>query len=120
FYPLTPCRVVDTRNPTGTFGGPSLIGGVSRDFSIPASNCNVPATAQAYSANMTLVPPGPVAYLTTWPTGQSQPAVSTLNDLTGNIVANAAIVPAGTSGSISVFAYDATDLLIDINGYFAP
>jgi len=29
-------------------------------------------------------------------------------------------VPAGTGGAISVFASNATDLLIDINGYFAP
>jgi hypothetical protein len=48
------------------------------------------------------------------------PAVSTLNDLSGAIVANAAIVPAGSAGAISVFVYDATDLVIDINGYFAP
>jgi hypothetical protein len=34
-------------------------------------------------------------------------------------VANAAIVKAGTSGEISAFANDATNLLIDINGYFA-
>jgi hypothetical protein len=44
--------------------------------------------------------------------------VSTLNDLQGAIVANAAIVPAGTSGSIDAFANNATDLIIDINGYY--
>jgi hypothetical protein len=54
-----------------------------------------------------------------WPTGQSQPLVSTLNDLPGTIVANAAIVPAGTSGSINVYASNNTDLIIDINGYYA-
>ncbi len=54
-----------------------------------------------------------------WPTGQSQPVVSTLNDQTGTIVANAAIVPAGTNGAVTVFSTDDTQLLIDINGYFA-
>jgi hypothetical protein len=44
--------------------------------------------------------------------------VSTLNDLTGTIVANAAIVPAGTSGSIDVYASNNTDVIIDINGYY--
>ncbi|MBV9769909.1 MAG: SBBP repeat-containing protein [Bryobacterales bacterium] len=123
FYPVTPCRVVDTRaisGFTGSFGPPSLAAQVERDFPIAAANCDVPSTAQAYSLNMTVVPPGPMPYLSAWSTGQSQPLVSTLNDLTGNIVANAAIVPAGANGSISVFAYAATDLLIDINGYFAP
>jgi hypothetical protein len=46
--------------------------------------------------------------------------VSTLNDISGTVIANAAIVPAGTGGAISVFVYDATDLIIDIDGYFAP
>jgi hypothetical protein len=34
--------------------------------------------------------------------------------------ANAAIVPAGSNGSIDVFASNDTDLVIDINGYFGP
>ena len=55
-----------------------------------------------------------------WPTGQPQPLVSTLNDIPGTIIANAAIVPAGTGGEISVYPTNDTDLIIDINGYFAP
>ena len=63
----------------------------------------------------------PLAYLTIWPAGQSQPLVSTLNSLDGSIVANAAIVPAGAlGGAVSVFVTDDTDVIIDINGYFAP
>jgi len=54
-----------------------------------------------------------------WPTGQSQPPTSTLNTAT-NITANAAIVGAGTNGSISVYAACSTNLIIDINGYWAP
>jgi hypothetical protein len=34
-------------------------------------------------------------------------------------VANAAIVPAGMNGAVSVFVTDASDVLFDINGYFA-
>ena len=30
FVPVTPCRVVDTRNPAGTFGGPTMAAGASR------------------------------------------------------------------------------------------
>ena len=36
------------------------------------------------------------------------------------MVANAAIVPAGANGAINAYVTDATDLVIDINGYFAP
>jgi hypothetical protein len=61
-----------------------------------------------------------LGYLEVWPTDQKpQHPVSTLNNLTGTIVANAAIVPAGTGGEITVFATNDTDLVIDVNGYFA-
>jgi len=46
--------------------------------------------------------------------------VASLNDPAGTVVANAVIVPAGTGGAVDVFSTDATDLVIDINGYFAP
>ena len=118
FYPVTPCRVADTRNATGAFGGPSLGAGSTRTFLIPSSSCGLPSTALAYSFNMTVVPPGSLLYLSTWPAGQMQPVVSTLNDLQGQVIANAAIVPAGTSGGISIFVSDATNLVIDVNGYF--
>jgi hypothetical protein len=120
FIPLTPCRVADTRNAAGPFGGPTMAGGVSRDFNIPSGACSVPSTALAYSLNVAVVPAGPLGYLTLWPTGQTQPLASTLNSLDGRIKSNAAIVPAGTGGSISVFPSNATDVVLDINGYFVP
>ena len=120
FFPLTPCRVADTRGSAGALGGPSLGAGGSRAFPVLASGCNVPSNAQAYSLNMTALPHGSLGWITAWPTGQAQAGVSTLNAYTGTVTANAAIVPAGTGGAISVFTSDSTDLLIDINGYFAP
>jgi YVTN family beta-propeller protein len=125
FYPLTPCRVADTREDTypSGLGPPQLFASTPRSLPVLESSCIPPGVnPQAYSFNFTVVPiqQHPVGYLSVWPTGQSQPVVSTLNDQTGTIVANAAIVPAGTSGDISVFATDGTQLLIDIDGYFAP
>jgi hypothetical protein len=120
FYPLTPCRIADTRLGTGIFAGPSLGAGVARDFPILSSPCNVPESAQAYALNMTVVPSGPLGFLSAWPTGSPQPGSSTLNAPTGAVTANAAIVPAGSGGAIRVIATNATDLVIDINGYFAP
>ncbi len=120
FYPVTPCRVADTRTPTGTFGAPAIAGGVPRTFPVSSSSCGIPANAQAYAFNMTVVPVGLLGYLSTWPAGSPQPVVSTLNALTGAITSNASIVPAGVNGAISVYASDTTNLIIDINGYFAP
>ena len=119
FVPVTPCRVADTRTGPGPFGGPWLVGGTTRTFAIPQSACGIPATAAAYSINVTVVPHGPLQYLTVWPAGQTQPGVSTLNSMQGDVVANAALVAAGQSGGVSVYATDATDVILDIDGYFA-
>jgi hypothetical protein len=54
-----------------------------------------------------------------WPSGQSQPLVSTLNAQTGTVTANAAILPAGTGGAVSVYVSNASDVVLDVNGYFA-
>jgi len=120
FYPVTPCRLVDTRLAAGPLAGPSLSAGGTRSFPLLSSSCNVPSTAQAYSLNFTAVPDGPLGYLSVWPTGETQPLVSTLNAPTGTITANAAIVPAGTGGAISLYVTNDTNMVIDIDGYFAP
>ncbi|MBV9039053.1 MAG: hypothetical protein JO182_31505, partial [Acidobacteriaceae bacterium] len=103
FMPVTPCRVADTRKTVGPFGGPLLSGQTTRDFAIPESDCSIPANAQAYSLNFTVVPVNKLSYITVFPTGQQQPLASTLNSYDGRIKANAAIVPAGTNGAVSVF-----------------
>ena len=118
FVPVSPCRITDTRTANGTFGGPSIPGGTSRDFPIPQSACNIPSNAAAYSLNVTAAPHGPLGFLTVWPTGQPQPLASTLNSFDGRTKANAAILPAGTNGAISIYSSDTTDVVLDINGYF--
>jgi hypothetical protein len=123
FYPLPPCRVADTRfstYPQG-LGAPFLTGLHQRDFPIlNATNCNIPSSAAAYSLNFSVVPHGALGYLTVWPTGEPRPTVSTLTDIPGTVIANAAIVPAGTGGDVAVYPSNDTDVIIDINGYFAP
>ncbi len=116
---VPPCRIVDTRVGTAPFGQPTMNAGETRTIPVPSSTCGIPATAQAYSLNFTVVPSGPLSYLSAWPTGQPQPLVSTLNSFEGAIVANAAVVPAGTNGSIDIFVTNTTDVIVDINGYFA-
>ena len=103
FVAVTPCRIADTRNATGPFGGPAITGQTSRDFVIPNSACGIPTTAAAYSINVTVVPHGFLGYLTVYPTGQSLPLASTLNSYDGRVKANAAIVSAGTGGAICRF-----------------
>jgi hypothetical protein len=73
-----------------------------------------------YSLNIGVVTPGPLGFLTVWPAGQSMPTVGTLSASAPGIVSDAALVPAGIDGAINVFVADTTDIIIDIDGYFAP
>ena len=67
------------------------------------SPCGVPAAAQAYVFNASVVPYGALGYLTLWPDGASQPVVSTLNALDASISSNMAIVPS-TNGKVDAYA----------------
>ncbi len=120
FVSLTPCRIIDTRDPAFPAGlGPPYIPAKSvRPFPVLSSICGIPSGALAYSLNVTVVPRGPMPYLSIWPWGQQQPVVSTLNAYSGSVVANAAIVPAGVNGIVAVYADGDTDLIVDVNGYF--
>jgi hypothetical protein len=120
FIPATPCRVADTRNASGPFGGPYIAAGTSREFDIPTATCGIPSTAQAYALNITVVPKASLGYLTVWPTGEQKPTVSTMNSLDGRVKANAAVLAAGSNGGVSVFASNDTDVILDVNGYFVP
>jgi len=116
FYPVTPCRMVDTRNGTGPLAGPFLAAGTSRDFPLKSSNCGLPANAQVYSLNVTAVPKSTLGYLTMWASGEPQPLVSTLNATTGAVTANAALVPAAANGDISIYVSNASDVVLDLDG----
>ena len=121
FEPVTPCRIVDTRGPTGTFGAPSLSPGVSRNFPLPTGPCaGIPIGVGSYSLNVTVTNTLGPGFIKIYPQGGAAPVVSTLNYIAGQTVANAAIVPAGTGGEITVVAgVSGTDLIIDINGYYS-
>jgi hypothetical protein len=122
FVAVTPCRVADTRNANGTYGGPIFSSGQTRAFPVPSSSCTgIPSGISAVSVNFsvtqTLQAGG--GFLTAWPTGSSQPTVASLTWFGANqTLSAAAIVPTGPGGSISVFVGSQTHVIIDINGYF--
>ncbi|HEY7338021.1 MAG TPA: hypothetical protein VH639_24240, partial [Bryobacteraceae bacterium] len=113
-YNLPPCRVLDTRKPTGTvpFSG-------ELDVNVLGAVCGGTPQAQGYVFNSTVVPPAALGFLTLWPQGTTQPTVATLNALDGAITNNMAIVPT-TNTDVSAFGSNATHLILDIFGYFAP
>src|SRR5262252_8820339 len=56
FFSITPCRLADTRNPNGVYGGPPLVPNVVRSYPV-TGNCGIPATAKAVVFNFTVVQP---------------------------------------------------------------
>jgi hypothetical protein len=125
FIGITPCRLVDTRQagfPAG-YGMPALTAGVPRNFDLNndplCTSIPTDTFIQAYSLNVTVTNTQGPGFIKIYPQGGTVPFdVSTQNFLAGQTIANAAIVPAGTNGGITVVAAAGTDLIIDINGYF--
>jgi len=97
FYPLTPCRLWDTRSTHP----PKMSANASRDFrvrEVPGQPflCGVPATAQAVAINVTIVQPTDLGNLRVYPAGAPLPLASLLNWAAGdNPVANGTIVGLG-------------------------
>jgi len=121
FVGLTPCRLLDTRGNgfTGAYGPPSLGAGVKRDFPL-AGQCGIPSGAGAVSLNVTVTNTLGPGFIKIYPQGGSAPVVSTLNYVAGQTIANAAVVPLGSPGGVSIVAgVSGTDLVVDTNGYYA-
>jgi hypothetical protein len=67
---------------------------------------------------VTAVGPGAAGYVTVYPCGGERPNASTLNFSAGEIVANGVITPLADDGTVCLYAQRATDLVVDVNGYF--
>lgn len=121
FFTVTPCRLLDTRDPTGDYGGPALVAGQERTFVATGSKCGIPATANAVSVNLTVTRAAAQGYLSVHPAGSPLPLVSTVNYVPGLTRANNAIVPLSSSGEFTIYCGQASGTahaIVDVNGYF--
>jgi hypothetical protein len=113
FVPVVPARLLDTRTAAAKVGAGATVavpvlgrGGLSL-AGVTAVTLNVTATdAEA---------PG---YLTAFPCGTNPPLASTVNYDAGAVVPNAVTVAVGTAGSVCVFAFAPTHVVIDVTGFF--
>ena len=121
FYTVSPCRLVDTRNPTGPRGGPALLPSSRRNFTLTGA-CLVPATAKAVSVNLTVAGSTAAGFLTLFPGNGIAPPTSSINFMTGQTRANNAVVLLATdgTGSLAVLngAAGTVHFILDVNGYF--
>ncbi len=119
FHTVTPCRVVDTREATGPFGGPALSAGAARAFAI-AGACGVPADASAAALNITVANPTSAGSLTLYPGTGIVPGATTISFTAGRTRANNATM-ALIDGFLSVLDNQetgTTDVIIDVSGYY--
>lgn len=121
YYTLPPCRVVDTRNPTATNGGPILTAGVTRTFAIRGA-CGVPMNARAVTLNVTITGASAASFVTLWSPDHWEPETGTIffkpTDLA---LANGAIVAVGQFDTPDLHAETnagTVHLLLDVTGYF--
>jgi hypothetical protein len=117
FFTVTPCRVADTRDPVGPYGGPALAAGVERAF-VLANRCGIPLTAKAVSVNVTVTQPAAPGFVVLYPGGSAAPTVSAINFRAGQTRANNAVVRLGTGGTLAVQSAAPTHFILDVNGYF--
>jgi hypothetical protein len=121
FYSLPPCRVLDTRNPTGPLGAPPLQPGATRTFDVSTSSCGIPPGAVAISANLTVTNEGAPGLLVLFRSDASLPGTSSITFPAARTRANNALVGlASSSTTFSVVNGSAgtVDFILDVNGYF--
>jgi hypothetical protein len=120
-HTVTPCRLLDTRDPSGPYGGPGLPGSQSRTFAF-TGRCGIPVAAKAVSINVTITGATGPGHLTLFPGGSPLPLVSNLNFSAGQTRANNAVVRLGPDGTVAIFsgqgAGGTVQTIVDVNGYF--
>ncbi len=120
FVPVTPGRILDTRQGLGATAGIVAAGG-QIDLQI-AGRAGVPAAGIAavvlnVTATESLLP----GYVSVFPAGTRRPTVSNLNlETAGQTVANLVTVKVGTNGQVTLFTSGGAQLIADITGYYTP
>jgi hypothetical protein len=129
FYSVTPCRIVDTRDPIGPNGGPALGHGEVRAFpahGLLARPCGIPPDARAVSLNVCVFNPSSAGHLIMFATGDPVPAISTINfEASVAARANGAVVSLGSDASYQVSVQaglaglgNSVNVSLDVTGYY--
>lgn len=118
YHPVTPARILDTRNATGAPQG-ALAFGATLDLQVTGRG-GVPATGvTAVILNLVAVVPASPGFLTVWPASTARPLASSLNFAGGQIAANLVTVKLGAGGKVSIYNGGGTaHLVADVAGWY--
>lgn len=125
---ITPCRLMDTRNPggVGTRTTP-IASGETYEVHASSGLCTIPAAATGIVTNVTIANPGSSGFLTVFPADVARPLASNLNWVaaqspTPNAVTTG-LSTTGTIGNIKIYNGGGTgsvNVIVDIVGYISP
>ncbi len=119
FVPITPSRLVDTRDPANT----GRVGPIPAGTELTVQTGNrfgIPADAAAVAANVTMTDATADGFVQVLPTGRATlGATSTLNvESAGQTIPNAAYATLGDGAKISLYTQRGGQLLADATGWF--
>ena len=119
FVPVTPGRLLDTRDPANSpLSGAKPPANHTVDV-VAAARRSIPATGfAALVLNATATEASGAGFFTLWGAGLGQPLASNLNaNFVGQTVPNHVVVPVSTAG-FSFFTSSGASLIVDVAGYF--
>lgn len=124
FYtPVSPARILDTRNGLGTVTGTAATVPANGTVKLKVAGAGpLPATGtDAVALNVTVVNPAVGGYVTVYPSGIAKPTVSNLNFPAGTTIPNTVIVKVGVDGYVNLTngSGGTVDLIADVEGYFS-
>jgi len=119
FYTVPPCRALDSRQPTGPWGGTPLVAGQQRTV-VVGGTCGVPPTATALSFNLTVTAPTAAGGVRLYAAGTSMPVGSIVNFRAGETRANNGVASMGVGGALALFSgpSGSVHVVLDVDGYF--
>jgi hypothetical protein len=120
FVPMSPTRILDTREGLGAPNG-SVPDGGQIDLQI-TGRAGVPETGvSAVVLNVTATESLRAGYISAFPAGSRRPTVSNLNvEAPSQTVANLVTVKVGANGNVTLFTSGGAQLIADITGYYTP
>lgn len=129
FTPVTPCRILDTRNTlilnageTRGFNGPGVNSFESQGGSAGACNLSEIEPIASLVINFTVVNPSTGGYITAFPTANSpRPLATTVNFSAGDVLGNNAVLKLSENPlgfAFNVYTTSQTHLVADVVGYF--
>jgi hypothetical protein len=135
YYPLPkPIRILDTRaGATALYnssnGYSKFSANTTKDYTLSGITYGgyiIPDTAKAVVANTTAITPSDNGFLTIYlgpadASGANRPVISSMNyRLNAAVTSNSFHPTLGANGVVNIYSLGATDVVMDVSGYFAP